>query len=329
MFPVIYIEEQIKDHPRVLTLCERFTSAPKVFCKHYGEIFNKKAQNFRLQKKKPSLILARKHQNHLLPIPKGYGIGGQHNFYFSHMLNCLYDCRYCFLQGMYASAHYVVFVNYEDFQKAILEKLESLPGEEVYFFSGYDCDSLAMEPVTRFFDAFYPLFMNHPKAYLELRTKSFGIQPLLQKKPIPNCIIAFSLTPEPISKELEHKTPSIGKRLEAMQKLQKEGWQIGIRLDPLIYCKDYQKYYRDFFDLLFTTIDPKKIHSITLGAFRLPKPVFKNMLRLYPEEKLFGCHLQEDKMQVSYSLEQEKELFDFCLSELTNYVPSSLLFFME
>ena len=22
------------------------------------------------------------------------------DWYFSHMLNCLYDCRYCFLQGM-------------------------------------------------------------------------------------------------------------------------------------------------------------------------------------------------------------------------------------
>ena len=33
------------------------------------------------------------------PVPATYGIGGDENYYFSHMLNCLYDCRYCFLQG--------------------------------------------------------------------------------------------------------------------------------------------------------------------------------------------------------------------------------------
>ena len=41
------------------------------------------------------------------------------------MHNCIYDCRYCFLQGMYRSAHYVVFINYEDYQWAIEERLRS------------------------------------------------------------------------------------------------------------------------------------------------------------------------------------------------------------
>ena len=35
------------------------------------------------------------------------------------MLNCVYDCSYCFLQGMFNSANYLVFVNYEDYFKEI------------------------------------------------------------------------------------------------------------------------------------------------------------------------------------------------------------------
>ena len=35
------------------------------------------------------------------------------------MLNCIYDCNYCFLQGMFNSANYLVFVNYEDYFKEI------------------------------------------------------------------------------------------------------------------------------------------------------------------------------------------------------------------
>ncbi len=103
-----------------------------------------------MQKRRPSLILAKKHGRLVHPTPAGYGIGTARDFYFSHMLNCLYDCRYCFLQGMYRSASFVVFVNYEDFFEAALETAGEAPGEDVCFFSGYDCDSLAFEGVTRF-----------------------------------------------------------------------------------------------------------------------------------------------------------------------------------
>ena len=115
MFTTIYIEEQMADHPRTREICARFPRATRVQCQRYGEVFNPKAQDFRLQKRKPALILARKHDRRVLETPAGYGIGGTDNYYFSHMLNCLYDCRYCFLQGMYRSAHHVLYVNYEDF----------------------------------------------------------------------------------------------------------------------------------------------------------------------------------------------------------------------
>ncbi|MGZ5058118.1 MAG: DNA photolyase, partial [Methylobacter sp.] len=119
MIETIYIEEAILQHPRVLDIVARFPQARRVTCARYGEIFNPKAQNFRLQKQQPALILAEKYKHFALPAPVGYGIGAARNYYFSHMLNCLYDCRYCFLQGMYQSANYVLFVNYEDFQQDI------------------------------------------------------------------------------------------------------------------------------------------------------------------------------------------------------------------
>ena len=94
------------------------------------------------------MILARKKDGFVLPTPTGYGIGGTRNYYFSHMLNCPFDCRYCFLQGMFRSANHVVFVNWEDFFSAIASVA---PGDEpAYFFSGYDCDSLAYDGVTGF-----------------------------------------------------------------------------------------------------------------------------------------------------------------------------------
>ena len=117
MIEVIYMEDEIRDHPGSQEILARFPRATVLPCKHYKEVFNPAGQSFRLQKKKPALILAQQTGKLIHPIPPSYGVGGTRNFYFSHLLNCLYDCRYCFLQGMYPSAHYLMFVNFEDFEE--------------------------------------------------------------------------------------------------------------------------------------------------------------------------------------------------------------------
>ncbi|MFQ5351003.1 MAG: hypothetical protein ACE5EG_11220 [Thermoanaerobaculia bacterium] len=119
----IYVEQAVAGHPRALAVRRRFPGAEMVPCERWGEVFNRRHQSFRLQKRRPALILAQKHGRAVLEALPGYGIGGARNFYFSHMLNCLYYCRYCFLQGMFRSAHYVLFVNYEAFQRAVDERL--------------------------------------------------------------------------------------------------------------------------------------------------------------------------------------------------------------
>ncbi len=62
MINTIYIEEEILDHPRTIELIKRFANAKKITCGRYAEIFNRKSQNFRLQKKNPALILAKKYE---------------------------------------------------------------------------------------------------------------------------------------------------------------------------------------------------------------------------------------------------------------------------
>jgi spore photoproduct lyase len=311
MIETLYIEEKLLKHPRVIEIAARFPNARKITCGRYGEVFNPKAQNFRLQKRQPALILAEKFKNFVLRTPSTYGIGASKNFYFSHMLNCLYDCRYCFLQGMYQSAHYVLFVNYEDFGNEIRRLSLDHSDEQVHFFSGYDCDSLALEPVTGFAAYFLPFFATLPNAWLELRTKSTQIRTLLTQSPLPRCIVAFSLSPDPIAQKVEHKAPSLQRRLEAIGKLQEQGWAIGLRFDPVIFQSGYQAQYRQLFEEVFARIDPERLHSVSLGSFRLPEHYFKKMQKLYPDEKLFAGPLQSSNGTIGYERPLEKEIFDF------------------
>jgi spore photoproduct lyase len=326
MIETIYIEENIVQHPRVIEIMTRFPQARKIICGRYGEVFNPKAQNFRLQKQKPALILAEKYKNFTMPVPSGYGIGASRNFYFSHMLNCLYDCRYCFLQGMYQSANYVLFINYEDFQDEIKQRCAETPTEPVHFFSGYDCDSLALEPVTGFAEQFLPIFETIPNAWLELRTKSTQVRSLLSREAFPRCIVAFSLNPDEIATKVEAKAPSLERRLDALLKLQTHGWQIGLRFDPMIYQLGYQQQYQHLFEQVFSVIKLESLHSVSLGAFRLPEKYFKKVHKLFPDEKLFVSPLENNQGMISYKEALEQEMTNFCTEQLLRYIPKELFF---
>jgi len=242
------------------------------------------------------------------------------------MMNCLYDCRYCFLQGMYRSAHYVLFVNYEDFSTAIADQVQKTPGEDVYFFSGYDCDSLVFDPVTKFVNFFLPLFRSLPNAWIELRTKSTQIRALLAMDPIDNAIIAFSFSPDEIAKNLEHKTPSVQKRLDAIVKLQQKGWKIGLRFDPLIYHHHYAASYSQLFADVFNVVSLEQLHSVSLGGFRMPDSFFQNIVKLYPEEKLFAGPLEKSGGMVSYRKDLEQKMFATCENCLLDYIPKNIFF---
>ena len=309
MFDRIYIEAAIREHPRTRALLERYPKAERVHCERYGEIFNPNRQDFRIQKQNPALILAEKRGTRVLPTPLDYGLGADRHYYFSHMLNCLYDCRYCFLQGMYQSANYILFVNFEDFQSDIRATAESQPDKQHFFFSGYDCDSLAMDSVTGFADAFLPTFEDLPNAWLELRTKSVNVKPLLERTPLPNVVAAFSLNPKPIAKSLEHRAPPLSARISALKKLTEAGWKVGLRFDPLIHFENCIDVYRDFIDHVFDSIPIEAVHSITLGSFRSPKSVFKKMESIYPEEPLFMGNLELKNGMVAYEKSIENDLF--------------------
>ena len=326
MIDSIYYEEGGAEHPRTQKLLDRFPNASLIPCSHYKEVFNPSGQNFRLQKKKPALILAKNSGKLVHSVPPTYGIGGTRNFYFSHMLNCLYDCRYCFLQGMYPSAHYLLFVNYEDFFDEIKRTQEEDTTEPSWFFSGYDCDSLALESLTGFVSAALPFFADHPTAHLELRTKSVATKVLENSAPLANVVTAFSFTPQEISESIENGVPSVASRIEAMSRLQKHGWKLGIRLDPIIDCQDFETRYENLIKDIFSTVSPESIHSVSLGPFRLPDPFFKKMEKLYPEEALFAGKLEKRGRSISYPEDIEKQRIEFCQKRVEDWLPREKVF---
>ena len=298
MFAAIYVEKEIKEHLRAREILNRFSGLPVIDCERYGEVFNRNAQNFRIQKQLPCLILAKKYGNLVLPTPEGYGFQGEGSYYFSHMMNCVYDCRYCFLQGMYRSANTVLFVNYEDFYSD-LERYIKNTNDAGNYYSGYDCDSLALEPVSHFCQFFLPLFRKYPNAMLEIRTKSTQVRGLLEAQALDNVIVAMSFASEAATARWEHKVPSLKKRLEALVKLQNNGWPVALRFEPIIYTETVLEEYAALFKLVFSSLDTEKLHSVSLGEFRMPTEFYKSIAKLYPDEALYAQPINVQEGEVS------------------------------
>jgi len=326
MVAQVYLEEEVRNHVRTKKLLKHYSEKPILYIDRHQEVFNPRGQNFRLQKQKPSLIIAEKHGTRVHPAPSAYGTGGKQHFYFSHMLNCVYDCRYCFLQGMYRSANYLVFVNFEDFVKDIEDTIKGAGGEQVWFYSGYDCDSLAFEPVTGFAEFFIPKFSQWPNAILELRTKSTQIRSLLAREPLENVVVAFSLNSESIANKIEERAPSVEKRLEAMRKLQEAGWKVAARLDPLIWYAEFEQGYDDLIQRMVEQLDCQALHSVTLGSFRLPDGFFKILAKLFPEHWLFASGIQSREGQHGYTEKVTQLLLDCCEDKVKQSMPCTKIY---
>ena len=326
MIDTVYFEEDVLEYPAVSRVKKALPKANWVPIERFQELFNIRNQHFRIQKKNPALILAKKYENFVLPVPSGFGMSSSKNFYFSHMYNCLYDCNYCFLQGLYSSANFVLFVNYEDFFEHISQTIEKNKNDTQMFFSGYDCDSLAFDKISGFSDNLIQFFEQHPNVEVELRTKSIVTSSLLRRNPIKNCIIAFSLSPHIIANKLDNKAPSIARRIDAMKKLADSGWQIGLRLDPLIYTKDWKNQYAELIFDIMSQVKVPSVHSVSYGLLRFPKKMYKKISTLHNDSGLFAFPMHENNEVISYGKEIENDMYSFIQRELHKYLPETKIF---
>lgn len=325
----IYIEKEIQDLPLVESILKKYPSIPTVIIDSYQEIFNRNKQNFRIQKETPCLILAKKFGKFVHKIPDKFGLGFDEHYYFSTVLNCPFDCQYCFLQGLNKSSHYVIFVNHEDFKDAIKKVALENKEKSICFFSGYDGDSLALDSLSNFATAFLPFFETLQNAKCEVRTKSIAIKPLLDLKTTKNTFVAYTLNPEEIIERDEKKTPRLHNRLDALKKLALAGYSIALRFDPILLIEDFYEIYGRFFHAVFHELDPKTIHSATIGTFRMPKTVFQNFKKIDPINPLLALLDEHEKEEFSYSPFAMSKALDFAESHLKTYLDPSKIFKMQ
>ena len=325
-FSHIYIEKAIWNHPRAEMVRRRFSKAQFVEIDRAGELTGRKSSLWSYQKRAPKLVVAAKSSQLLYPCSDVAPDFGYKNFYYAvPMQNCLYDCEYCYLQGMYTSAHLVLFVNQEEMQQAVREKTAELG--ELYLCIAYDNDLLAMEGKLGLVADWVEALRETPATTIEVRTKSANFAPLSKLAPPSNVILAWTLSPPEIVERFEAKTPGLEARLRAASQAIEAGWRVRFCLDPLLPVGDWREAYSGLLARLDQADLWDRLDDASYGTFRMNKDYLRQARKARPESQLIqGATALDERGLHILPHPQLGDLMDWIGSELTRRMGQERVF---
>lgn len=323
-FSHIYVEESIQNHVCTQKILAKFPSAKIIKIKHYKDVFCRSRQNCQLQHCTQKLILAEK-QGTLLY--EGASVcqsfGNQYFYYTSCIMNCIFDCEYCYLKGMYPSANIVVFVNLEDIFKEVEHILEKHP---LYLCVSYDTDLLAMEQIIGYVQEWCDFTAKHKNLKIEIRTKCANKTFIQNVAPIPSVIYAFTLSPQAVIEAFEHYTSSLTERLSCVENLIQVGCPVRLCFDPMIYMPDWKKHYKEMLEQVFHAITMKQVIDVSVGTFRISQDYLKNIRRQEPESSVIWFPFQKENGYCHYPDDLMKQMESFLIEQLEEKIPKEKIF---
>lgn len=314
-FSHIYIEKGAADYPLTQKILSRFKNSAYIYIEHYKDVFCRSKQSYDIQKSSPKLILA---VNRKVELHSGSELcddyGHENFFYVTHIMNCLYDCEYCYLSGMYPSANVVVFVNIGDYFTEVKKKIKDDP---IYICASYDTDILAFEGMTGIFEEWVCFCGDNKAALLEIRTKSGNYKSISHLKPLDNVILAWTLSPAQIIERYERGAASLEARLQSAKAAISDGWQVRLCIDPVIYIPGWETVYKDACREIREELAGLEPVGISAGAFRVPKVFYKRMKHVHPDSALLSYPFENRDGVICYDRELEDRMVGLITDELS------------
>lgn len=331
-FSHIYVEEKVFSDrgwkEKAEEIIGHFPKAEIIKIDHYKDVFNRHKQNYVKQHESQALILAVKQGKLVYPgAPVCQNMGHKHFYYTSCMMNCLFDCEYCYLKGMYPSGNMVIFLNLPDIFKEVDMLLSEHP---VYLCVSYDTDLLAIEALTGYVKEWVGFADSHKDLTIEVRTKAgnvdFGKIPASGNR---RTIFAFTLSPDYVVEHFEHKTGSLGSRIDSIKQALDLGFTVRLCFDPMIYCPDWRAEYGRMMDRITSEIPMDRINDVSVGSFRLSEDYLKSMRRNMPDSAVVQYPYQNDHGVYHYSDRLTEEMENWMVERLKGHITEDRIFRWE
>lgn len=286
-YMILYIEQQIINHPRTQQICNFFPKAQKIIINHYKNIFDRKFPQ-QLYKGKDILVLAQLTGNAISQAPDWYGHAGEW-WFFKTTLNCLFNCDYCYLKGAFKNDFPVIFVNYKEIGDQIIAKTNQLWSQNnktIRWYMSDWSDTQGFDKMLRTHEYFFKLFDNMEGVMCETRTKAHDISTLIDyaKKywPAKNIEIAYSLNPQSLISAHEQWTASLDRRIENINTLLQLWYNVWLRFIPLLPVENYMQIYTEFLEYVVNRVDMSQIYSSFAGGLLYTKSDYKKIARKEP-----------------------------------------------
>lgn len=324
-FSHIYVEKGVLNNPLTQNILKKLPKSKLVIIDRYSDVFNRPNQNYLIQKERQNLILAQKRYDFVYKGSKLCENFGNINFYHtSNILNCIYDCDYCYLQGMYPSGHIVIFVNIEDYFEEI-DKLTQ--NQKIYLSISYETDLLALEYLTGFVKQWIEYAQKNKRLLIEIRTKSANFSSVEFIDIPSNVIFAWTLLPQPVIDNYEKLTPSLSKRIKSIKSAISKGLKVRISIEPLMYIEGFEVIYKDFVEYVFSRIPKEGIQDVNIGAFRMVKEQAKKIEKLKQYSPIF-CY--DTVFKDGIFTYREVEYFEeFVYKEVINHIEKEKVYVLN
>lgn len=274
----VYVEQELAGDGETQDLLQRLGVEQITWIDNAARFFNRPGQEFTVQKRRPRLILARKRGRMLYRGDQRVRSFGaeQDVFYNDPVRNCVYDCDYCFLQGMHRSANILFHVNFNEYLAAV-DRHISTHGS-LYLSISYLSDLLALERPFGLVRRWIEARRHRETLEIEVRTKSDGYAAIADLEPDPGTILTWSLSPAEIGSCHEHGTATFHQRLFDAARAAQQGWRVRVCFDPVIVDENWRQAYTDAIRELFTRLPAERLEAVSFGVFRMQREFYERLV---------------------------------------------------
>lgn len=323
-FSHIYVEKAVLNHFRTQEILKKFSFAKVIEINHYKDVFCRSRQSYSLQNRSLNLILAAKQGTLLYEgAPVCQSFGNKNFYYTSCVMNCVFDCEYCYLKGMYPSANIVIFVNLEDFFEKVEQMLKLHP---LYLCVSYDTDLLALEQFTGYVREWSIFAQKHENLKIEVRTKCSNKTFIRTTSPVSGVIYAFTLSPQAVIEACERHTPSLQQRLSCVAEMVREGFPVRLCFDPMIYVPEWRRHYAQMLEQVYDIIDMEKIVDVSVGTFRISQDYLKKMRKQEPDSAVVWFPFQNENGFYHYPNDLLEQMEGFLIERLEKKISKEKIF---
>ena len=239
---------------------------------------------------------------------------------------CSAMCLYCYLVCNYNKCSYLrLFVNREQMLKKLIDTANKSE-DELVFEIGSNSDLILENTITGNLRWIIEEFGKNNKGYITFPTKFDMVDDLLCLKHNGRTIVRMSVNPQEIITKVELGTSSLKSRIEAINKLYKAGYKIGILVAPVIMIDNWKEKYNELIKILSEKIDAKLKEDVFFEVIfmtysyvhtKINEEAFPNAIKLYSKELMTG----RGKGKYMYKPQIKEEGEEYVRNLINTYFP--------